>query len=270
MRFGKATVLGVVAASLLGAGVAASSLLSRPASATAAKARASATPTGNDLSYPRCGRSYPSGQAFAIVGVNGGKASNFNPCFASEWAWAQTSTGGTSQPPAQLYINTGNPGDVLAQYDVTNWPSSGNTPYGTCSGTWTDNLPCSWQYGYERAAADISFVGSAAGKWWLDIETANSWTADTAKNQASLEGMVYALQQGGATVGIYSSSSSWSSLFGTVAASSPLYSLNEWRPGTRTLTKAQSNCSLTPFEGNGLIEITQYVSANLDYDYSCR
>jgi hypothetical protein len=48
-----------------------------------------------------------------------------------------------------------------------------------------------------------------------------------------------------------------------------LYSLNEWRPGARTLTQAQSYCSLAPFEGNGRIEITQYVSANLDHDYSC-
>jgi hypothetical protein len=50
--------------------------------------------------------------------VNGGKASNFNPCFSSEWVWAETSTEGTSQAPAQLYVNTGNPGDVLAQYNV--------------------------------------------------------------------------------------------------------------------------------------------------------
>jgi hypothetical protein len=239
--------------------------------AVAAQARPSAAPVGNDISYPQCGRSYPSGQAFAIVGVNGGKASNFNQCFASEWAWAQTSTAATSQPPAQLYVNTGNPGDVLAQYNVTDWPTSSvpDDPYGTCSGTWTDDLPCSWEYGYERASADIDFVGSASGRWWLDIETANSWTSDTAKNQASLEGMVYALSHAEATVGIYASSGSWSSLFGPGAASSSLYSLDEWRPGARTLTKAKSNCRLAPFEGDGVVEITQYVSANLDYDYAC-
>lgn len=241
------------------------------APAMAAQARPSATPTGNDISWPQCGKSYPSGQAFAIVGVNGGKASNFNGCFASEWQWAQSSRGGTTQAPAQLYVNTGNPGDVLAQYNVTDWPSSSvpADPYGPCAGTWTDDRACSWEYGYERATADTAFVGSSTGKWWLDIETANSWTSDLAKNQAALEGMVYALQQGGATVGIYASSGSWTSLFGTVAASSPLYSLPEWRPGAKTLSRAQSNCSLAPFEGNGIIEITQYVSNNLDYDYSC-
>jgi hypothetical protein len=169
---------------------------------------------------------------------------------------------------------TGNPGDVLAQYNVTDWPTSSDPridSYRTCAGTWTDDLACSWEYGYERPLADINVVGAAGGKkWWLDIETANSWTSDTSKNQASLEGMVYALKQAGATVGIYSSSGAWSSLFGPVSASSPLYPLNEWRPGARTLSQAVTNCSLDPFEGTGRVEITQYVSAHLDYDHSCR
>jgi hypothetical protein len=239
--------------------------------AAAAQARPAATPTGNDISYPQCGKTYPLGQAFAVVGVNGGKANSFNSCFSSEWSWAQTSTARTVQAPAQLYINTGNPGDVLAQYNVADWPTSSIAadPYGTCSGTLTDDHACSWEYGYERASADMSFVGSSSGPWWLDIETSNSWTSDPSKNQASLEGMVYALEQGGATVGIYSSNGSWSALFGAVTASSPLYSLPEWRPGAKTLARAQSNCSLSPFEGNGVIEITQYVFSNLDYDYSC-
>ena len=47
--------------------------------AVPAQARPSATQGSNDISFPRCGRTYPSGQTFAIVGVNGGKASNFKP-----------------------------------------------------------------------------------------------------------------------------------------------------------------------------------------------
>jgi hypothetical protein len=132
-------------------------------------------------------------------------------------------------------------------------------------------MACSWQYGYERANADMQFAGTTTGRWWLDIETSNSWTSDFAKNQAALEGMVYALQHGGggATVGIYASSGSWSSLLGPVKDSSPLFSLDEWRPGARALNTAVSNCSLAPFEGNGEVVLTQYVSNNLDYDHSC-
>lgn len=251
-------------------------LVTMAGATTAAHARPSATPTGNDISWPQCGRTYPSGQAFAVVGLNGGKANNFNSCFDSEWAWAQTSKGGTSQVGAQLYLNTGNPGDVLAQYSVTTWPTTSVAadPHGWCSGTYTDDMACSWEYGYERAQADLAFFSSptrpaANGTWWLDIETSNSWTSDPAKNQAALEGMVYALQQDNHPVGIYASSSSWSSLFGPVAATSTLYSLPEWRPGATTLNRAQSNCGLVPFEGNGKVAITQYVSTNVDYDYSC-
>ena len=39
--------------------------------------------TGNDVSYPQCGKSFPSGQAFGIVGVNDGLANNANPCLAN-------------------------------------------------------------------------------------------------------------------------------------------------------------------------------------------
>jgi hypothetical protein len=243
---------------------------------TAAQAQTAGALTGNDISWPQCGRTYPSGQAFGIVGLNGGKANNFNTCFDAQWAWAQTSRGGTSQARAQIYLNTGNPGDVLAQYNVTTWPTSSAAadPYGPCTGTWNDNLPCSWEYGYERAQADLSYFTNAthtapSGSWWLDIETSNSWTSDPAKNRASLEGMVYAVQHAGLTVGIYASSSSWSSLFGPVPVGSSLYSLTEWRPGAKTLRGAKSNCALAPFEGNGRVVITQYVSNNLDYDYSC-
>jgi hypothetical protein len=241
-----------------------------------AHARPTSGPTGNDISWPQCGRAYPSGQAFAIVGLNGGKANNFNPCFVSQWTWAQTSRGGTGQPRAQIYLNTGNPGDVLARYNVTTWPTTSVAadPYGACSGTWTDDLPCSWEYGYDRAQADLSYFNSVtntapAGGWWLDIETSNSWTADLQKNQASLEGMVYALQHAGVVAGIYASSGSWSALFGPVRADSPLYPLTEWRPGATTLSRAKSNCTLAPFEGVGKVAITQYVANNLDYDFSC-
>jgi hypothetical protein len=41
---------------------------------------------GNDVSWPQCGKTLPSGQAFGIVGVIGGLANNTNPCFATELA----------------------------------------------------------------------------------------------------------------------------------------------------------------------------------------
>ena len=241
--------------------------------------KAPAVPTGNDISYPQCGTTYPTKSAFGIVGVNGGKATTFNPCFASELAWAQRTSGAApAQPKAQLYVNTANPGDVLAQYGVTTWPTSSDPaidPYGTCSGVYTNDKACAWQYGYERALADVAEVSKTTAPagyvWWLDVETGNSWTSDVAKNRAALEGMVYGFNKAGAAkVGIYSTSTQWASIGGTVPAASSLYPLDEWRPGARSLAAAQSNCSLAPFTGGGKVVLTQYVSANLDYDYSCQ
>jgi hypothetical protein len=41
-----------------------------------------ATPTGVDVSYPQCGTTLPAGKPFAVVGVNGGLANNYNSCLA--------------------------------------------------------------------------------------------------------------------------------------------------------------------------------------------
>src|SRR5581483_8020337 len=192
-----------------------------------------------------------------IVGVNDGKTNNFNPCFGSQLSWAQSSSGKTIQAKAQLYINTGNPGDVLAQYNVSDWPTSSVAadPYGACSGTWTDNQACSWEYGYERAQADINHVGSAAYTYWLDVETINSWTNDFSKNQASLEGMVYYLQNHGAAVGLYSTAYQWNQLIGTPSSTSSLNGLTSWLPGARSQSSAASNCTLPPLTANGKVTL---------------
>src|ERR1039457_2468788 len=55
---------------------------------TAYAAGISGTPGGNDVSYPQCGVTLPSQQAFGIVGVNEGLANTTNPCLADEKAWA--------------------------------------------------------------------------------------------------------------------------------------------------------------------------------------
>jgi hypothetical protein len=239
-----------------------------------------ATAAGVDASYPQCGKSLP-GAAFGIVGVNHGTAANYNDCLDAQWRWASSLLGTALQPGASLYVNTGNPGDVLAQYTVTTWPenvSDPADPYGDCAGHYTDNQACAWEYGATRAKASADYAASrgvdalalAGMSWWLDVETSNSWTSDAAKNRAALEGFVYGLKQASpqGKVGLYSTSAQWSGIAGTVPAGTPLYALNEWRPGASTLKQAQSNCSLAPFTGGGRVTLTQYGST-LDYDYRC-
>ncbi len=90
----------------------------------------STSTTGNDISWPQCGGSFPSGQAFGIVGVNDGLANTLNPCLGrynggalstSELIWAWGSSGSTNLPKAALYVNTANPSPAYA----TSWPTTG-------------------------------------------------------------------------------------------------------------------------------------------------
>src|SRR5205823_326767 len=106
------------------------------------------TPTkvGNDISYPQCGKTLPTGHGFGIVGVNGGIATTTNPCLSVELLWAGQAIGTVNQAKVQLYVNTGNPGGL----NTASWPQNnidplGNTapnPNGICDGS--DSLACSW------------------------------------------------------------------------------------------------------------------------------
>jgi len=185
-----------------------------------------ATPTGIDVSWPQCPWSSPSStQGFVIVGVNGGLANNYNSCLGAEFSYAQRSTGSA---PAQLYMNTADPGNVVAD-----WPSPGqlgtynstSTPDGTCyyqsgptgtSGPGADSTACAYIYGYDMVAGISPHVGDLAAftsattiasvpsgdqlynyPTWLDVETGNSWLSGTtgiAMNVADLQGMVDAIR----------------------------------------------------------------------------
>ena len=248
---------------------------------------------GADVSWPQGGSSasYPKNQAFGIVGVNNGLATTTNPYLAQQLAWAKTSTGGTSQPKTQLYVNTANPGQYFADNPTvprTSWPTSnvdpgGKTvpasasgnPYGTCvAGTAAlTSTQCSWMYGWNRAYEDAKTRGVTSPgsyRWWLDAETDGSWQKTTTLNRATLEGMTAYFVSIGATVGVYSSPAEWSTLFGVVPASSRLYALPTWRAiGTATAASAQAACSAAPYVAGGRTTMVQYVTGSTDNVVSC-
>jgi len=89
---------------------------------------------GYDISWPQCGKSYPSPPiAFAIIGINNGRPYTANPCFLDEYNWARK-----FEPNPAVYINTDfpKPGRV-----------EGNTgPFGTCEPT--DDWCRAYNYGY--------------------------------------------------------------------------------------------------------------------------
>lgn len=288
----------VSARTLATACLSATILLATGALPAAAKGRpgpSSTSTTGNDISWPQCGRKYPSGQAFGIVGVNDGLANKENPCLASELSWAAGSSGVTPVPKASLYVNTADPSPAVAD-----WPSNnidpngvdvtGIDPYKSCHRQ--DDQACAWQYGWDRAVQDMLWLGSSAPAdassdpadywWWLDVETANTWETGTdgqANNVADLEGMVAAFTSGGVSatgvplggatiVGIYSTALQWTTITGPAVNSEVLGGLPDWIPGARTSSDAMSNCQLPAFTG-GRVLITQWFGRPFDGDVSC-
>jgi hypothetical protein len=244
--------------------------------APAAAAYAASTPTGNDVSYPQCGQALPSGQAFGIVAVNEGVANTTNPCLATEITWAQASSDATSQPRVSLYVNTADPGN----HGVTDWPATNNNPlggklvsdpYGTCRGA--NNPACAWQYGWNLAELDAQTRGvpnPGRYRWWLDVETINSWESSSANNRADLEGMTSYFRRIGGNVGIYSTPKQWDPIVGTVRPNSPLYRLPDWIPGATTLSRAKKNCSLAPLTGGGTVTVVQWSNKPVNRDLACR
>jgi hypothetical protein len=274
-------------------------VIATPATGRPAPGGGTAAVTGNDISWPQCGRTLPTGQAFGIVGVNNGLANNTNPCLAAQLAWAQKSTGTTAQPKAAVYVNTGNPSGVAG---IAWWPTSNtfahNTAdgtdtnattgsgvtdvvtvpvpaaYGACSSSSAADAACSYVYGYAKAYDDVRYRGvptPSGYRWWLDVETTNSWEAATRPNVADLEGMVDAFSSQGAAVGVYSTPYQWSVITGSnLTSGSPLRGLPDWTAGATSLKDAPGHCATGAFTPGSAVSIVQYVSKSLDYDYSCR
>lgn len=284
--------MGSVATKLLSA-LAAGVLLSvlTPTAALARPTQPSAAPSqiGYDISWPQCGAPLPQGQAFAIIGVNGGVANTTNPCLASQLAWAEQSTGGVGQPRVGLYVNTANPGFQGSWWprsdtDAPDWvtpggpdrtiaqlpPASAN-PYGACD--YAEDSACAYRYGYVMAYDDannrgIPVTSAASYRWWLDVETMNTWSADRTANAAVLEGMTAYFQSVGASVGLYSTGYQWNRI-ASVSADSNLEGLPSWLAGAPSLKSAKSLCSAAPLTVGGRVSLTQFIYRSLDNNYSC-
>jgi hypothetical protein len=235
------------------------------------------SPTGYDISYPQCGGAFPSNVSFAIVGVNKGIVYSANPCLgngdgASELAWAES-----HEATPILYANTGDPGPTLSSH----WPNDQTSPQ-YCDPLQPDSGACSYDYGWNAAAdsyqdavkAYVSLGQLAAGatqtpqpnEWWLDVESANSWEANTANNVYALQGEVAYLQsQGVSASGFYANATDWQTITGGTSVFS---SFPSWRAGAGSQRAASSYCGTTGVTG-AAIKYSQYSSAGFDADVRC-
>ena len=226
---------------------------------------------GYDVSWPQCGQSLPEPSAFAIVGVNEDLPRKANPCFGEQLAWAQRSTGQSTQPKVAVYATAANP----AQENVDTWPQSGSNQYGECDGQAT--TACAFTYGQDRMDANKKTVETAGAKvgdfkWWIDVEPEYSWESDASgkvRNRAMLEGMVDVIIREGGQVGFYSDKPIWGNIVGEVPQDSSLFGKDNWMRGAHTPEEAQKNCQLPSFNGGRVVMAQIVADGQLDRDYSC-
>jgi len=191
---------------------------------------------GNDISWPQCGGAFPAKAGFGIIGVNGGRPFTQNPCLAAEWQWALTAKGA----PA-YYMNLNNTGS--------------SDPAG---------------YGANAAADALNYASSQTGAssatshaWWIDVETANTWSSNQAANAAVVKGaLTYLKQHTSKSVGIYSTGYQWGVITGGVRMGAPV-----WAAGASSAASAPSMCG-TGFTGRP-VKIVQYPAGSYDGDYKC-
>jgi hypothetical protein len=201
---------------------------------------------GIDVSYPNCNARITK-SAFGVVGVTGGLAYSGNSCLAAEAA---------NFSNLSLYMNTG-------WYDQSAHinPSS---PRQCIAG---DSNCLAYNYGYNAALDAITYAngqGVQSSRWWLDVETSNSWNNDVNQNRSSLQGSYDALTDNGAAmVGAYSTTAQWQSVTGGWLNSWPNWGATTWS----TSKQAAKYCSGHQFTG-GPTYLIQY-KGKLDQDYAC-
>ena len=187
---------------------------------------------GYDVSYPNCSAT-PAGD-FGLIGVNGGRPFTVNPCFGSEYQGSANSA----------YINTG-----YARAYVTNITA------GCRSGG-----DQAWQIGCSEAEYSLTHVGSVSpSMWWLDVETANSWSS-ARLNRGVIQGAIDRLSSTHTPVGVYSTATAWKKITG--GSFVPGGVAGGWMP-------AASCGSATPFMPGTKVWLAQKVSNNLDVDTAC-
>jgi hypothetical protein len=224
---------------------------------------------GYDISYPQCptGAEGPN-PSFGIVGINDGIVFTGNPCLPRQYVWALTSSA-PAQSHIDFYMNTGNPGPATSRH----WPAPGTSSPRSCDGSWSND--CAYDYGWAAAqdayARAVAVAGASTPRipWWLDVETANSWSTDTASNAATLEGTLDGLRSLGVSqLGIYSSSADWGTIVGEPSGSGGAFAgLPNWRPGAQSLQDAPSWCTRTVTGGR--VKLVQFQSSGLDADFVC-
>jgi hypothetical protein len=248
-------------------------VLVAPTTADAAAVPLSARERGNDVSYPQCGAPLPSGHDFGIVGVDGGKPFDANPCLADQIVWARTA----GRPV--YYLNTANPGPKLSSF----WPIGQRSPQ-LCTRSRPNSAGCAFDYGWNAAKDSLARARAAAASvgapdvtrttWWLDVEMHNTWESlefgdkpmFLRNDTAVLRGMTALLERRGVgTVGVYSTVHQWQQITGGAS----LDRAPVWYAGVGSAQSARTHCTRSWSFTGGPVRLSQFLRNGYDADLRC-
>lgn len=184
---------------------------------------------------------------FGVIGVTAGKALVDNKRLASEIAWSHVSSAGIPT----VYMNLNAPYGSTVAGNIGGPKTCAPRPAGSSEPTACEG----YNYGYNAAAHSYAYTqsnGLTPVLWWLDIEDANSWSADVSVNDATIQGAIDYLNSRGARVGLYSVPYMWKAIAGTSFI--PTQTINgssvtipSWVPiGTATQVQAINACLTRP------------------------
>ena len=114
---------------------------------------------------------------------------------------------------------------------------------------------CAYDFGWYAAQHALTGATQAIGPlavslpWWLDVETADSWSTDAPTNAADLEGVVASLRSMGVSnVGVYSTPRQWAAIVGVTTSSAPsdapFGSPLDWVSGAHDLNEAPASAPI--------------------------
>jgi hypothetical protein len=225
------------------------------------------------VSYPQCGSPLPTAADFGVVGVDGGRPFEVNPCLAEQIVWARS----TGRPA--YYVNTANPGPRLS----THWPL-GQTQPRTCTRGKPDSAACAFDYGWNAAKDSLARARAAAASvgapdvtrssWWLDVEVHNTWESleyghkarFLRNDSAVLRGAQRLLERRGVRrVGAYSTLHQWQRITGGAS----LGRAPVWYAGVGTQASARARCAPAYSFTGGPVRLTQFLRNGFDADLRC-
>jgi hypothetical protein len=215
--------------------------------------------TGYDVGAVSCHDPLPSGGSFGIVGATAGRPFHPSPCLSAEYTWASSLT-----YAPQFYLNLADPGHRSAH-----WGAGGPR---RCHRKLKYDVGCAYDYGVKAAAAAVKYVkavdSSGRGRWWVDVETDNSWgtsRAGIAANIADIEGALHYLRsQRHTSTGIYTETVWWSAITGGAR----MRHTAVWGGGADSKRHARANCRKHSITGGPAL-LAQWIVGSVDHDLAC-